>query len=443
MGGTANAGITMTTPDVSGTPGTGGNEDGGGGGSGDINGTGATTTHGGISGGATAGIVIVVILVILLVSFIIVRRRSRKRRNERRNKWWFSRNGIFQTYGDRAHGDAGISGPIAGGIVDGAAQRRSVRSSFETTVDHSRTPRLDLDFDIPTLPPMAELRGTPMLINLDSPNSPVNGSTLPKINITASESRFSVGTISSTGSDGQGQWLIVNRDNLLAPEIGTPMSVRPFSPTESFAFPKPPTDKSSGDWSQLSRPASSHTMSASVTSGMKSPGIAEEHIPALPVPSPTANPFNDPDPIALHAAAVAALGIVPTINVAAANNKDPFADPTIPPEPTTPSSVHPEFMEVETVKRPFIPSLDDELPVEVGDKVRILQMFDDGWALVEKNPIYGSPNVKGKGKEPEKGLIPIDCFRDHGLELSQFISSKRVSSYSQSSSKYTAGGAAF
>jgi hypothetical protein len=171
---------------------------------------------------------------------------------------------------------------------------------------------------------------------------------------------------------------------------------------------------------------------------MRSP----EGIPALPVPSPAANPFNDPDPLALHAAAVKALGI-PDIDVAKANAKDPFADPILPPEPTTPSSVHPEFMEVESIKRPFIPTLEDEVPTEVGDKVKILKMFDDGWALVEKNPYYGPPSLKGKRREPEKGLIPIDCFRDHGLDVSKFIASKRVSSYSQSSSKYTAGGAAF
>ncbi|KAF9447012.1 hypothetical protein P691DRAFT_609709, partial [Macrolepiota fuliginosa MF-IS2] len=146
------------------------------------------------------------------------------------------------------------------------------------------------------------------------------------------------------------------------------MSVRPFSPTESFAFPKPPTEKSSGDWSsQISRPPSSYTLNA----GAGAAGAAVE-------------------------------------------TSDPFADPT-PPEPSTPSAVHPQFMEVETVKRPFIPTLGDELAVNIGDKVRILQMFDDGWALVEKNP-------------PENGLIPIDCFRDHGVDVSAFIASKRVSS---------------
>ncbi|KAJ3564316.1 hypothetical protein NP233_g8372 [Leucocoprinus birnbaumii] len=462
-GGTTKAGGSVpgatgmpTTTDADGGFGgnVGGGSGGGNGGSG-IEGAGASQNHG-LTKGAIAGIVVVVILAAIGVTVVLLRRRLRSRRTERRNNWFFSRNRTSQTYGDRAHGDLGISGGRAGSGGRSAGQRRSVRSSFETTVDHSVTPRLDMDFDIPALPPMAELRGTPMLVNLDSPVSPVNGVRAPEINITTTpQSRFSVGTVSSLSSDGQGQWLVVNRDTL-APEVGTPMSVRPFSPTESFAFPKPPTEKSSGDWgSQFSRPASAHTLNASFNSGVRSPsshalgvGITEEEVPALPIPSPAANPFNDPDPIALHAAAVVALGVgqgtPANIDVAAANKiQDPFADPTFPPEPLNPSPVHPEFMEIETIRRPFIPTLDDELGVELGDKVRIMQMFDDGWALVEKNPVYGKASVKGKGKQPEKGLIPIDCFRDHGLELSQFIASKRVSSYSQSSSKYTAGGAAF
>ncbi|KXN82039.1 hypothetical protein AN958_03290 [Leucoagaricus sp. SymC.cos] len=447
FGGSTHTGVTISVPRVSGTPRTGGNEGGGSGGGGDIGQTGAVK-KGNLSGGAIAGIVIAILLIVLVVTIILIRRRFRSRRSEHRNRWWFSRNRTSQTYGDRAHGDVGIAGGL--GTSGNAALRKSVRSSFETTVDHSQAPCLDMDFDIPALPPMAELRGTPMLINLDSPVSPnVTSLRPPEINVTTTpESRFSVGTVSSLESDDQGQWLIVNRSSL-APEASSPMSVRPFSPTESFAFPKPPTDKSSGDWgSQFSRPPSLHTLNASSTSGNgvkntggMGAGIAEEDVPALPVPSPAANPFNDPDPIALHAVAVQVLGVPGAIDVAAAN-ADPFADPTLPPEPTTPSAVHPEFMEIENIKRPFIPTLVDELPVEIGDKVKILRMFDDGWALVEKNPVYGLASMKGKEKQPDKGLIPIDCFRDHGLDLSAFISSKRVSSYSQSSSKYTAGGAA-
>lgn len=335
-----------------------------------------------------------------------------------------------------------------------SGNRRSVRSSFETSVDQSQTPTQTpprLDVDVPALPPMAELRrhGEPLLVNLDGPSSPQI--TVPQFTFTATgaatnkDSRFSVGTISSVGSDGQGQWLIVNRNSLMVPEIGTPMSVRPFSPTESFAFPKPPTtaDKTtSGEWgSTFSRPTSSHTL--------KSPVVEAGVVPALPVvPSPTANPFSDPDPMALHAVAVAALGVYDSVPVPAsaitraasagltlssaplraAPARDPFADPETPPTPR--SAVNPEFFEVEIIKRPFVPNLEDELAVDVADRVKILHMFDDGWALVEKNPVVEGSG-KGKMRESEKGLIPIDCFRDPGVDVTSFIEAKRVSSYSQ------------
>jgi hypothetical protein len=240
---------------------------------------------------------------------------------------------------------------------------------------------------------MAEVRGEPLLINLDSPKVIVQ-----KPN---EESRFSVGSVSSVGSDGEAQYLYVDRNSLLKPELGTPMSVRPFSPTESFAFPKPPAETSSGDWGTLSRSLTVHT---SATRSVESP----TEISPTPI-----NPFADPLP----------------------GPANPFADP-LPPIPNSPSTVNPKFLEIETVRRPFVPTLSDELPVATGDRVKILHMFDDGWALVEKNPIIPDPKGKGNAIEhqPEKGLIPIDCFRDPGVDLSEFIATKRVSSYSQYSS---------
>ncbi|KAF9465387.1 hypothetical protein BDZ94DRAFT_1131869, partial [Collybia nuda] len=134
------------------------------------------------------------------------------------------------------------------------------------------------------------------------------------------------------------------------------MSVRPFSPSESFAFPKPPTVQS-GDWSNAgSRPQSSSTLAT-----LKSPEISYLGSPIPPTP---------------------------------ALPKDPFADPS-----------KPEFVGVETICRPFVPTLGDELAVAIGDSVKVLNIFDDGWAMVEKVP-EGTEVVKS-----QSGLIPIDCLR--------------------------------
>jgi len=333
--------------------------------------TGGVQEHG-LSGGAIAGTVIAALVGVIAVIVILLRRRSRKRRGERRNRWWSSH--------DKVDGGIGRNS----GIPD--EHRRSARSSFETTVDHSLTPRLGEDFDAPSIPPMAELRGTPLLVRLDTSVGSAPQSYSPSLKgRVISENRFSGATVSSIGSDGQAQWLVIGEDPL-APQVSSPMSVRPFSPTESFAFPKPPTEKNSSEWGlNLSRSSSG--------------------VPALPVRA--ANPFNDPDPFIIYS----------TPAVTNSLTTDPFADP----EPSTTSnnnnnnnrvgSFDDEFMEIERIKRSFDPSLDDELGVVPGDKVRILQIFSDGWAMVEKNPSSGLVDVKGKGRESEQGLIPIECLR--------------------------------
>ena len=110
---------------------------------------------------------------------------------------------------------------------------------------------------------------------------------------------------------------------------------------------------------------------------------------------------------------------------------DPFADndPFDDPLATASSASTGEFADVEYIRRPFFPTLPDELAVKPDESVRVLQAFDDGWALVEK------VDRKGKGKEDtpsEQGLIPIDCLREPGQDLTTFIAAKRLSSYAES-----------
>ncbi|EIW81228.1 hypothetical protein CONPUDRAFT_56438 [Coniophora puteana RWD-64-598 SS2] len=146
------------------------------------------------------------------------------------------------------------------------------------------------------------------------------------------------------------------------------MSVRPFSPTESFAFPKPP---SAGGKSRPVSPSSS----------------GSTFITANAATSPT-----------------------PSFETA----ENPFEDHV----------EKPEFQPIETIRRPFTPSMEDELTVKPGDTVRIIKVFDDGWTFVEK--LGANPAERS---ERERGLIPVDCLREAGQPLPTFISEKRVSSY--------------
>jgi hypothetical protein len=45
----------------------------------------------------------------------------------------------------------------------------------------------------------------------------------------------------------------------------------------------------------------------------------------------------------------------------------------------------------------FIPSLPDELSITVGEVVRVVKVFDDGWALCA--------NQRG-----EQGVVPVECL---------------------------------
>jgi hypothetical protein len=194
----------------------------------------------------------------------------------------------------------------------------------------------------------------------------------------------------SNGSDPDTQYLIVGND-LNPPGSSSPMSVRPFSPSESFAFPKPPLCPKEGQRTSsiymTSGPSSTATTLIQINS--PPPIFNSDVLPSTPFAS-----YLPPPPSGL-------------LTAAPETSSDPFADPA-----------QPEF---ETVRRPFTPTLDDEVSVAPGDRVRVLKIFDDGWALVEKQCTFSDYN--------EKGLIPVDCLREAGQALPAFLAQKRVSSY--------------
>ncbi|KAJ6622569.1 hypothetical protein B0H10DRAFT_1787829 [Mycena sp. CBHHK59/15] len=156
------------------------------------------------------------------------------------------------------------------------------------------------------------------------------------------------------------------------------MSVRPFSPSESFAFPSPPREHRVSDWGV-----------------MPIPGIVKTLVPDVPTPTTyTENPFAD----AFSSEADAA-----------------------------PLRASAEFDSVETVWRPFEHTLADEISVSAGDQVHVLGIYDDGWAMIERVGM-GKGKAKAVDGQPSAGLIPIDCMRMAGQPVSSFLASKRVSS---------------
>ncbi|KIM80974.1 hypothetical protein PILCRDRAFT_821832 [Piloderma croceum F 1598] len=325
----------------------------------------------GISKGGVAAVVIV--LLFFLGGFIVygLRRRSRARRAERRNQWFGA-----AAYGSTVNGAPGTSptpSSVNGhsGRATVASRTASIRSSFGTTIDHGMafrvdtpvtTPPFNLSAMSPAFPPMAEIKS---VVKDPQPGS-------------GASTRFSNGSNHSVVS----QYLDVPGLPALPPGATTPMSVRPFSPSESFMFPKPPHDQvndNETDW-----------LSRSPTSGITDSGRTLTSSP------PNGN-------------IAGSSNTKPLANLAA----NPFSDPAF-----DATNLNTEFASVELIRRPFVPTLDDELAVTPGDSVRVVKVFDDGWAYVEK-----------VGSTGARGLIPIDCMRDSGEDLPAFLASKRISSY--------------
>jgi len=77
----------------------------------------------------------------------------------------------------------------------------------------------------------------------------------PMLNDGQNDHLFSIGSSQS----GDAQYLMVHRrDSINQENPGTPMSIWPFSPSESFAFPKPPDPVGDRNLA-YSRPSSSGT----------------------------------------------------------------------------------------------------------------------------------------------------------------------------------------
>ncbi|CDO71661.1 hypothetical protein BN946_scf184915.g5 [Trametes cinnabarina] len=355
-------------------------------------------SHHGLSAGIIAAISVIIALLFLLFLMFCCRKRAVALRLRRRRNWFAA--GSY----NRGVGVDDYRDGISGGT-------KSARSSFATNIDRGQmftpTPPLDL------LPPMndmsqvwpSNLDGSITVVPVPAASHTVDSTPSPTIR--AAPDRTSLSSLSSSGSASGGdhgrpfsqmsQYQHLTLPGAAATEASpyvrdfpSPFSVRPFSPSETFSFPRPPQDDAR---SRASEMMTGSIMSASLASAAFF--TAEDH--------PISSPASSPEP---------RLGA----------EENPFLDFTEittttgrPPTASTESSAH--FAPIETICRPFVPTMDDEIAVRPGEDVRILKRFDDGWAYAE-NATTGA-----------QGLIPIDCLRPVEEDLPAFLAKKRLSSY--------------
>lgn len=357
----------------------------------------------GLSGPVIATIVVVCLLLLLLLLALLIRRRWVARRRDRMQQWWSSRKRTSQSYDDDK---------MAAYPTFNEKSTFSAPSPSPAPMDAPPSP-LDFSTIVPVAPPLAELRER-------------HGS--GHHNQTAAD-RFSIGSASSDGSDGS--HFVVHH----------PM--KRLSQTESFKFPKPPSvipteapsvhSRSGSGNSNLT--AASNTSLAVAYHGAAS--TASSLSKPLPMPPsglsrPPIVPDSDTAPMVVAPLSFKSKSSSDKIPNPFLDSGDRYA-PSIynhnPFDDDQALAMVGNFADVETIRRPYEATLTDELEVTVGDSVRVMEIFDDGWAMVEKI-VQNSP----KGKAPERvppptGLIPIACLRDATQDLSTFLNTKHVQSF--------------
>jgi len=82
-------------------------------------------------------------------------------------------------------------------------------------------------------------------------------------------------------------------------------------------------------------------------------------------------------------------------------------------EPINEANAMPRLM---TVVNSFIPTLEDELSIQIGDTVRLIEEFHDGWALVQRIGLMDAP----------KGVVPRTCITDRERSSPTFNLGRRL-----------------
>ncbi|KAI0333714.1 hypothetical protein GY45DRAFT_231081 [Cubamyces sp. BRFM 1775] len=349
--------------------------------------------HHGLSTGIIVAISLIAALLLLVLLVCCCRRRAVAARIRRRRNWFAA-----GAYG------AGIASDE---FKDGGAGTKSARSSFATNIDRGQMitpmpPPMDFDFAPPPSDQMSQVWPSNMSGSITVPPVSRTVESMPSPTVRAAPDRTSLSSLSSAGSSRPpsqtSQYLALPGAAATAEgspygqDFPSPFSVRPFSPSETFSFPRPPQDDAT---SRASGMLSGSVISASSDIHSAAFFTAEDH------------PAASPEPVGTVAAA----------------EENPFLDFTEiaaagrPTSTSTESSPLEHFAAIETIRRPFVPTMDDEMAVVPGQEVRILKRFDDGWAFAETVPAS------------RQGLIPIDCLRPVEEDLPAFLAKKRLSSY--------------
>ena len=365
----------------------------------------AASGHHGLPTGAIAAVAVVAAFLLLGLLLVFCRRRAIRKRVAFRDRWFRSQ-------------QAGISSSGYFRNNKSTSKPPSVRSSFGTNIDYDplrdfTPPPLPLGPDWPLTPnsgvhsEMIQANGGTVTL----PAAAATASTAASPTIRSGSERDSIESLIMLGAGDENLFrpmpspsrgLTIN-SSLLPPSSDdshntpTPMSVRPFSPTERWSFPTPPDARN-----PLRKSAQVFHQSSPPTSQAAS---VNYHPPRTTSTSPISD-----DDVEFHTAAEDS------------SPENPFADFASSNDHTTVETFHTATttssrFTIERVSRPFAPALSDEIAVSPGDEVRILKQFDDGWAYAE---------VISTGT---RGLFPIDCLRSPDVDLPAFLASKRLSSY--------------
>ncbi|KAF9783104.1 hypothetical protein BJ322DRAFT_135973 [Thelephora terrestris] len=204
------------------------------GGGGSINGSGNgprdSAKSGGLNHGIIAAIVIGAVLALALLAFFL-RKRAKKRRAAL-HKLWLASSGNNQRATFRSSfGDLRASF-FASDSEEGHGDPFSKRSSGPFSDNMAISPPSP---GSPNMTQAISTEITPLALAVHSTGIR-----------SSRNSQFSIGSSGSGGSDESGgQWVEVRTD--VGPTgqwcLPSPMSVRPFTPTESWSFPKPPTSR--------------------------------------------------------------------------------------------------------------------------------------------------------------------------------------------------------
>ncbi|EED77878.1 predicted protein [Postia placenta Mad-698-R] len=353
-----------------------------------------------LSQGDIAAIAVLTTSFFLLLLFLFLRKRAISHRHDRRRRWLLG--GCEKSFYGRAAASgsdtASRSSCFATPVewegfspTNSNAQASSIR--FAATAPAPAAPISTGDTEHVWPSNLSGSIATPLLAPT-AVSEPLPTVRSPDRVSWGSDGPFMDSSDASSDGSGETDWLTAPSSAALhvrSVALPSPMSVRPFTPSEAWEFPKPPSDAAAWDDSDARRSrASTHATMITPDSLL---GSTVESSTYATAPE---NPFADPASVCNGEGEGEDDGR--TVESADAETASHFAT-------------------VEVIRRPFVPTMDDEMAAAPGERVRMLRRFDDGWAYAEKVP---------RGR---RGLIPIDCLRMPEEELPAFLAAKRLSSY--------------